>query len=144
MKIMYDQDFHAWTVENAKLLRAGHFAEIDGAHIAEELESMGARERREVLSRLQVLIMHLLKYQYQPTRRSKSWLLTIIHQRTALERLLQQSPSLNTLLNSENLQAIYQKAVKEAIIETDLESHWFALDCPYRFEQLLNEEYFPE
>jgi hypothetical protein len=56
MKIMYDQDFHAWAVGNAKLLRAGHLAEIDRVPIAEELESMGARERREVLNRLQVLI----------------------------------------------------------------------------------------
>ena len=144
MKTRYDQDFHAWTLENANLLRNGQVNEIDVLHIAEELESMGARERREVLNRLQVLIMHLLKYQYQPARRSKSWLLTIIHQRTALERLLQQSPSLKTLLNQENLQAVYRKAVKEAIIETDLESHWFPLDCPYHFEQLLNEEYFPE
>jgi small-conductance mechanosensitive channel len=144
MKTRYDQDFHAWTLENANLLRNGQVNEIDILHIAEELESMGARERREVLNRLQVLIMHLLKHQYQPARRSKSWLLTIIHQRTALERLLQQSPSLKTLLNQENLQAVYRKAVKEAIIETDLESHWFPLDCPYQFEQLLNDEYFPE
>jgi uncharacterized Zn finger protein len=72
----YEHDFQAWALENAALLRQGNVADIDMLHIAEELEGMGASERRELQSRLQVLVCHLLKYQYQPERRGKSWLLT--------------------------------------------------------------------
>ena len=84
----YETDFHAWALQNASMLRQGRLDELDIEHIAEELEGMSASERRELLNRLQVLLLHLLKYQYQPERRGKSWLLTISHQRTAIERLL--------------------------------------------------------
>ena len=86
--IDYDRDFHAWVLQNAALLRQGKLDALDLEHIAEELESMGASERRELLHRLQILLLHLLKYQFQPERRGKSWRLTINHQRTAIERLL--------------------------------------------------------
>ncbi|MBK1702860.1 DUF29 domain-containing protein, partial [Thiococcus pfennigii] len=78
----HDTDFHAWAIQNARLLREGAFTELDVEKIAEELEAMGASERRELLNRLQVLLVHLLKHQYHPERRGKSWLLTINHQRT--------------------------------------------------------------
>ena len=97
----YDADFHAWATESAALIRQGNFAELDFNHIAEELESMGASERRELQNRLQILLMHLLKHHFQPERRGKSWKLTIIHQRTAIERLLKQSPSLRRLLENQ-------------------------------------------
>jgi hypothetical protein len=140
----YETDFHAWAMQNARLLREGKFTQIDARHIAEELESMGASERRELLQRLQVLLAHLLKHQYQPERRSKSWLLTINHQRTAIERLLEQSPSLTTLVDAPTLTKVYRKAVRDTVIETDLERHLFPVDCPYRLEQLLAEDWLPE
>ena len=70
---LYDQDFYAWTNEQAALLRAGRLSEADVEHIAEEIENMGKSEKRELVSRLRVLLLHLLKWQYQPTRRGKSW-----------------------------------------------------------------------
>lgn len=140
----YNQDFYAWLQEQAALLKAGRLHELDVEHLVEEIESMGASERRELLSRFQVLVLHLLKYQYQPARRAKSWLLTITHQRTAIERLLEQSPSLRRLLTPPVLQSVYKKAIREAIIETDLDQYIFPMDCSYSLEQLLNENYLPD
>jgi hypothetical protein len=141
----YDEDFHAWAIQSAALIRQGRLAELDLDHIAEELESMGASDRRELLNRLQILVMHLLKYQFQPERRSKSWKLTIVHQRTAIERLLKQSPSLRRLLeNPEELQDVYRKAVREAVLETDLDRCVFPLECPYGVDDMLNDEFWPE
>lgn len=143
--IAYEEDFHAWTTQNAALIRQGRLGELDFEHIAEELESMGASERRELLNRLQILLMHLLKHQFQPERRGKSWKLTIVHQRTAIERLLKQSPSLKRLLEDpEEVQDTYQKAVREAVLETDLERHVFPLDCPYSVPEMLDDEFWPE
>ena len=143
-RIDYDTDFHAWALSNAELLRQGRLVDLDTEHIAEELESMGASERRELLSRLQVLLLHLLKHQFQPERRGKSWLLTINHQRTAIERLLEQSPSLGRILDEETVENLYRKAVRDAIIETDLERHLFPADCPYAIAQILDEDWLPE
>lgn len=141
----YNEDFHAWASQSATLIREGRLSELDLEHIAEELEGMSASERRELLNRLQILVMHLLKYQFQPERRSKSWKLTIVHQRTAIERLLKQSPSLKRLIEApEEIQDVYQKAVKEAVLETDLEKSVFPLDCPYGTTDLLNDDFWPE
>lgn len=140
----YDSDFHAWALRNARLLRAGRLDELDVEHIAEELESMGASERRELLTRMQVLLLHLLKHQYQPSRRGKSWRLTINHQRTAIERLLEQSPSLARLLDAATLAKVYRKAVRDAVIETDLDAHLFPAGCPYSLDQLLDDDWLPE
>jgi len=144
-KTIYEQDFQAWALENAALLRQGNLADIDVLHIAEELEGMGASERRELQSRLQVLVCHLLKYQYQPERRGKSWLLTIGHQRDSIDRLLKQSPSLRALLdNAEELGDIYAKAVRDAVIETELDRHLFPSRCPYTIDQLLDGDFLPD
>lgn len=140
----YHTDFAAWALHNARLLRAGRLHELDAEHIAEELESMGASERRELLNRLQVLLLHLLKYDFQAERRGKSWLLTINHQRTAIEGLLEQSPSLSGLLTDETLQRVYGKAVRDAVIETELERHLFPLACPYTLAQILDDDWLPE
>ena len=142
--VSYDSDFHAWAMHNAALLRRGNLAEVDVQHIAEELESMGASERRELMNRLQVLLLHLLKHEYQPQRRGKRGLLTINHQRTAIERLLEQSPSLNGLLTAELLNRVYAKAVRDAVIETDLDGHVFPVDCPYTLERVLDDDWLPE
>lgn len=140
----YETDFHAWALQNASMLRQGRLDELDIEHIAEELEGMSASERRELLNRLQVLLLHLLKYQYQPESRGKNWLLTISHQRTAIERLLEQSPSLGGMLNEETVAKVYAKAVREAVIETDLERHLFPVACPYLIERVLEEDWLPE
>lgn len=142
--VRYEQDFYAWALQNSQALRVGKIAEADLEHIAEELESMGASERRELFSRLKVLVLHLLKHQCQPERRGKSWLLTIDHQRDILEQLLGQSPSLKTVVTPETLQETYRKAVKTAVLETGLDEDIFPPSCPYTLAQLLDETYLPE
>ncbi len=139
----YEHDFHARALQNARALREGRLSEIDAEHIAEELESMGAAEKRELLNRLQVLMVHLLKHQFQPERRGKRWLLTIRHQRTGVERLLEQSPSLQHTLTDARVQSVYEKGVKDAVLEADLEAHRIPPDCPYALDQLLDEDYLP-
>ncbi len=95
---LYDQDFYAWANEQAGLLRAGRLSEADIEHIAEEIESMGKSEKRELVSRLTVLLLHLLKWQHQPAFRSKSWRLTLEEQRDRLEDHLADNPSLKSSL----------------------------------------------
>jgi hypothetical protein len=138
----YDQDFYAWITRNVQLLRTGSLSEIDAEHIAEELESMGKRDLRQLRSRLQALTMHLLKYQWQPERQSKSWLTTIDHQRDEIEALLLDSPSLRVAMNNA-LASIYLKAVRDASRETGLPETEFPRTCPYSIEELLDSGFLP-
>src|ERR1700687_408636 len=91
---LYDEDFAAWTSETARQLRAGRFSEIDVEHVAEEIEDMGKSEKRELLSRLTALVVHLLKSKWQADKRTASWQSTIAMQRVEIRKLLGQSPSL--------------------------------------------------
>src|ERR1700733_7160074 len=95
---LYETDFYEWTVRNAELLRSGRAGEADLTHIPEEIEDMGKRERRELLHRLSTLTAHLLKWQIQPGRRSRSWELTIRVQRKDLSKLVAENPSLQPSL----------------------------------------------
>ena len=96
---LHDRDFYAWTLQQAVLLREGRLSEADIDHIAEELESMGASERRELINRLAVLMAHLLKWQFQSELRSNSWRNTIDVQRFDVKELLEENPSLVANLN---------------------------------------------
>ena len=140
---LHDQDFHAWTLQQATLLRQGRWAEADIEHVVEELECMGASERRELISRLAVLMAHLLKWQFQPELRSNSWRNTIDVQRFDVKELLEDNPSLAASLN-ERMEKAYQKSVMLAVWETGLSKSIFPVACPFSAEQLLREEYGPE
>src|SRR5271165_2738662 len=109
MSDLYDRDFYAWTAEQAGLLRAGDVSGADIAHIAEELESMGRSEKRELVSRLTVLLQHLLKWQFQPGRHSTSWRLSIENTRLQLEDHLNDNPSLKSQL-VEAMRSAYSRA----------------------------------
>jgi hypothetical protein len=139
---LYDRDFYRWTVQNAELLRAGRATEADLEHIAEEIEDMGKRERRELISRLSVLICHLLKWQAQPERRSRSWSATIAVQRKDLGKLLGEMPSLRKYL-AENLNEAHERAVILASQETFLPMEDFPSTCPYPLDALLDAEFLP-
>ena len=138
----YEQDFYAWTQHTAELLRARRFDEADIEHVAEEIEDMGRKDVRELNSRMQVLLAHLLKLQVQPDRGSPSWRATITAQRLELEGVLAQSPSLRPKLAS-GLAENYARAVKRATAETGLGSACFPVTCPYRVEQVLDADFFP-
>nr|WP_295746020.1 DUF29 domain-containing protein [uncultured Acidocella sp.] len=110
---LYDRDFYAWSKEQAALLRSGKLSEADLEHIAEEIESMGKTEKRELISRLAVLLAHMLKWRFQPERRTKSWRLTIEEQRRQVIRHMRDNPSLKSSL-SEAIEEAYGDAVISA------------------------------
>lgn len=138
----YEKDFYAWILHNAALLRAGKLAEIDVEHVAEELESMGKSEQRELLNRLALLISHLLKWEFQPQRRGNSWRATINHQRVKLKKLLGESPSLKYELSTKILEA-YEDGVFFASQETHLPQEDFPQEVNYTQEELLDDTFFP-
>jgi hypothetical protein len=140
---LYDRDFYAWANEQAGLLRDGRLIEADIEHIAEEIESLGKREKRELVSRLQVLLLQLLKWQHQPAFRSTSWRLTIEEQRNRLEEHLADSPSLKSSLD-ETIVRAYRNALLSAARETGLERSAFPVVCPWSFEQIIDPNFYPE
>ena len=140
---LYDLDFFEWAVRNAGLLRAGRFDEADIERIAEELEDMGKRDRRELLSRLQVLLAHLLQWRLQPERRSPSWEETIDTQRVEIADLLQDMPSLRNALPGA-LPQIYLHAARRALKETQLPRSALPNTCPLTLDQILDAEFLPE
>lgn len=140
---LYEQDFYAWANEQAGLLRAGKLAQADIEHIAEEIESMGKTEKRELVSRLSVLLLHLLKWQFQPGRRGTSWQATIRLQRRDLTRHIRDNPSLKATLD-EAISYAYGNAIIEAVGETGLLEGTFPAACPWSFEQMMAEDFWPE
>jgi hypothetical protein len=139
---LYDRDFYEWTLRNAELLRAGKASEADLDHIAEEIEDMGKRERRELVSRLGVLIGHLLKWQAQPDRRSRSWEATIRLQREEISDLLEEMPSLRRYLEG-NLARAYRHGVIAASTETRLPIEDFLSTSPFSLDVLLDPDFMP-
>ena len=116
---LYESDFFGWTQQQAKLLKTGQLSEIDTEHLIEEIEAMGRSERQQLTRRLEVLLIHLLKWQYQPEFRGRSWELTIIEQRRRIAKLLVANPSLKPVLNACFLDA-YDDARFSAMKETRL------------------------
>lgn len=139
---LYDRDFLEWTRCNAALLRAGRFDQADIEHIAEEIEDMGKSQRRELFSRLRILLIHLLKWQAQPERRGASWTSTINNKRREIAALLEDMPSLQPLL-VQKLGSVYQWAAEDATRELELVSNPFPDFCPFTVEQVLDPEFFP-
>jgi hypothetical protein len=134
LAMLYEQDETAWLDVMAELVRAGRYEELDFGHLGEYLRDMARRDRREVDSRLRVLIAHLLKWTHQPERRSRSWRATIIEQRQELTGLLESG----TLRNHAQaaLPRVYPQAVERAEAETGLPPGTFPADCPWTPEQL--------
>ena len=140
---LYDRDFYAWANEQAALLRAGKLTEADIGNIAEEIESMGRSEKRELVSRLTILLQHLLKWQFQPGRHSTSWRLSIENTRLQLEDHLNDNPSLKSQLD-EAVRSAYRRAVNEAVAETGLARTTFPTECPYGYDQAMRPDFWPE
>ncbi|OQY57727.1 MAG: hypothetical protein B6245_15555 [Desulfobacteraceae bacterium 4572_88] len=140
---IYEHDFYAWSVKNAELIRQGRWEEIDQENVAEELEYMGRREKRELVSRLAVLLAHLLKWQFKPERQSNSWKYTIENQREEVSELLEDSPSLRYEIE-DRLAKAYKKALRTAARETGIRKSSFPETCPFSFEETLDDNFFPE
>lgn len=141
--VAYEEDYVAWTLEQARLLRSGAFSELDAENIAEELDDMGRSVRRELRNRFSVLIMHLLKWRYQVGFRSRSWASTIEEQRQQVKELLDESPSLRPVVTNELTRA-YASARKKAAAETGFPENTFPAKCPFTADQVLAEDFLPE
>ena len=135
----YDKDFYKWSTRQAKLLRSGNLKKADIENIAEEIEGMGKSEKRELISRLKVLYLHLLKWDYQPERQSRSWVNTITLQRMEIFDHIEDSPSLKSQL-SEVIVKAYCRARIEASSETGQSKDTFPEDCPYSFDEAMEKE----
>lgn len=140
---IYHRDFHAWAMRNAELIRQGRLAEVDGEHVAEELESMGKSQQRALGSRLTVLLAHLLKCRHQPVGRGASWRNTITLQHIELEELLEENPSLRPMLPAVTPGA-YRKARLWAANKTQLDLETFPTICPFGLEEMLDEDFWPD
>ncbi|MEE3716945.1 DUF29 domain-containing protein [Tumidithrix elongata RA019] len=139
---LYETDFYAWTKEQVELLQKQQWQTLDLSNLIEEIESLGKQQRQELRTRLGILIGHLLKWQYQPERRSRSWLATIRVQRRDLQELLEDNPSLKSYLQ-EALPKAYKSGTDLAVRETDLPYKTFPKDCPYTFLEILNDDFYP-
>ena len=140
---LYDKDFHAWLFQTADLLRQGRLAEVDAAHVAEELEDMGKRERRALESHIRSVTLHLLKWRYQSDKRTPSWRKSIRNGRLEIQSLLKDSPSL-TSQPAQMLVNAYPAARADAVDETGLSEEAFPAQCPFTVEQVLDAEYWGE
>jgi hypothetical protein len=140
---LYDTDLYAWANEQAALLRAGRLSEADIENIAEEIESMARSEKRELTSRLTVLLVHLLKWRYQPALQSHSWRQTIEQQRMKLEDHLGENPSLKSQLD-EIMAKSYRLARVDAEHETGLLRKSFPPTCPFTFDETMNPDFWPD
>ena len=143
LKKLYEEDEHLWLFENAKLLREGKVNLADIEHIAETLEDMGKRDFREILSRMRVLMTHLLKWIFQPDQRSSGWKGTIREQRKELRRSFKDSTNLLNYAKS-NWQNEYEDAKEVASYESGLSLSAFPEEPPFTFEQVVDENYLPE
>ena len=141
MSKLYETDFYAWTQQQSELLKKQAWEHVDIANLIEEIESLWRQERRELRNRLEVLLAHLLKWQYQPDRRGKSWFSTIREQRRKVNKVLQENPSLKPYF-SEGIAEAYESAKDLAVRETNLDYENFPETCLYTTEQIL-AEYFP-
>jgi hypothetical protein len=142
MATTYEADIVAWAKEQAELLRSGRLSAIDIEHVAEEIEDVGKSEQRELASRMAVLLVHLLKWQYQPELQSGSWKRTIKEQRRAILRRLARTPSLGvTVRDPEWVEDVWGDAVSIAIEETGIGS--FPDTCPWAVEVILSEDWLP-
>ncbi|MDF0553736.1 DUF29 domain-containing protein [Kamptonema sp. UHCC 0994] len=133
---LYKEDFYLWIQATAQHLKEGNFNQIDIPNLVEEIESMGRSEKREVKSRLIVLLMHLLKWEYQPDKRSQSWRSTITEQRICIEGLLEDSPSLQPLI-LEVFDDCYGKARQKAAEETGIKLNFLPKESPFTLEEVL-------
>jgi Domain of unknown function DUF29 len=138
----YDSDFHLWSQTQAALIREGRFAEIDLENVAEEIETLGLSDKRAIKSRLEVLLLHLLKWQAQPEKRKGGWENSIEEAREAIIDLIGDSPSLKSY-PAKVLAESYARARRKAARETGLAKEHFPTDCAFALSDVLNEDFLP-
>ena len=139
---LYDTDFLIWLERQVELLRAQQFDQLDIDHLTQEIADMGSQLRHELRHRLELVLLHLLKYAYPPRRISSSWRATLHEQRRRIEMLIEDAPSLAPRLD-QILDACYRQARVRAAHETGLPLSTFPLNSPFDRKQVLDSDYFP-
>lgn len=139
----YEEDVYGWAIRTAQLLKDGKMNEVDFENIIEEIEALGRSEKYELINRLSVLLSHLLKWQYQPAMRGHSWIYSIKEQRKQSKIHLKDNPSLKSKLDDILIDA-YDVAISKAAKETTLDEKLFPQECPYTFEQIMDDEFYPQ
>jgi len=140
---LYDLDFYAWTNQQAEFLQAGNFTDLDQENLLEEIQSMGRSLQRELESRLEMLLMHLLKWCFQTELRGNSWRLAIEEQRRKITRLINKNPSLKSSID-ETFDNAYGDAIIAATRQTGLNRNVFPIQCPWLFHQVIDHNFWPE
>jgi hypothetical protein len=135
MKKLYERDYSQWAEAMADLLASGNLTELDIENLVEEVRDLSKRERDGLLSSIRLIIHHLLKWDYQPQMRSRSWLVTVQRERSNVADYLADSPSLKKYMTDEHLDKIYKKARLDAIAETGLDMPDV---CPYTVGDVVN------
>lgn len=139
---LYDADFVAWAEQTVELLRSRQLDRLDFENLIEEVEDLGKSQRQALYSNLRVVLMHLLKWQFQPEKRTNSWRYTLREHRQHIEEILEDSPSLKNYA-LEIFEPCYGKARLLASDETDLSVSTFPETCPYTIAEILNPDFLP-
>ncbi len=134
---LYETDFYAWTQEQVELLKLGKLNALDILNLVEEIESLGKQQKQELRNRLGILIGHLLKWEYQPDLRSRSWKITIREQRRRIKEHMNENPSLKSYLEQAILEA-YQDGMDLVLKETPLEEKELPKENIYTIEQIFD------
>ncbi len=133
----YERDLYSWAVEQAALLRAGRLAEVDALNLADEIDDVGSEQYDKLECALHLILLHLLKWDRQPERRSRSWQLSIAVQRRHVLRVLRKNPGLKAVVDEAVTEA-YEIARLEAAAQTLLEEDIFPVECPYSWNEIMD------
>ena len=136
----YESDFYSWSLDQARLVREGRWDEVDRDNVAEEIESLGREQFNKLESALRVLLLHILKWDYEPQKRSRSWVLSIKEQRLALKAILADDPGLKPRIH-EALTRAYGRACVRAAKETGLDETVFPETCSYSFDDITTRSF---
>ncbi|WP_392533312.1 DUF29 domain-containing protein [Nostoc sp. C117] len=144
LQTLYDQDFYAWVEQTAELLQSHQWDTLDLEHLIEEVVDLGRSQQRALQSALRLVLSHLWKWKYQPEHRSHRWQVTITRERLNIDELLQESPSLWRFLNdTEWINTTYQRARREAMVETNLSEDNLAIASPFSIDEILDLDFYP-
>jgi hypothetical protein len=139
----YDSDFQKWTKQQGQALAARRSTEVDWDNVAEEIESLGRSDKREIENRLNIILVYLLKWKYQASRRNRSWAATLLEQRKRIRKLIRESPSLESY-PAQVTEEEYEIAAVKAAAETGMDHTSFPGRCPFSTEEILDFGYLPD
>ncbi|MGI9279753.1 MAG: DUF29 domain-containing protein [Endozoicomonas sp.] len=143
MENLYETDYYQWVKKQKELLLNRQFDQLDLENLIEEVDDMGKHEPRSLTSHLKQLLMHLLKWQYQPERQSRSWQDSIILHREDVQEILLDNPSLKPRV-TELYSKAYQRAVVLTVKQTGLPTQTFPRECPWTYEQVMKDGWLPK